>query len=291
MSQAMKPNDPPLTKSRPLAISLCLIMVMGIGILDYLTGYEIRLFPLYFIPVALAAWRLSVATTLAVASLSAVAWALSNYQAGRTYASALTWPVNFLSQLVAFVTIGLLVATLRQRLLVEQALGRRDPLTGLANSRAFLERGELLVALSRRSSRPLTLAYLDLDNFKAINDERGHQEGDRALTRVAEVLASQCRSSDLVARLGGDEFAILLPDTGPDAARATLERVREHIAAEMKKNRWPVTVSAGAVSYVSAPSSLYEVIKEADALMYRAKERGKDRTLVESREPRAAAST
>lgn len=287
----MEPNDPPLTKSKPLALSLCLIVVIGIGILDYLTGYEIRLFPLYFLPVALAAWRLSVAATLAMASLSAVAWVLSNYQAGGTYASALTWPVNFLAQLVAFVTIGLLVATLRQQLVREQALGRRDPLTGLANSRAFLERGELLVALSRRSARPFTLAYLDLDNFKAINDERGHQEGDRALTRVAEVLASQCRSSDLVARLGGDEFGILLPDTGPDAAHASLERVRDLIAAEMRKNRWPVTISAGAVSYAIAPTSLEEVIKEADALMYRAKERGKNRTLVESREPRAAEST
>ena len=126
---------------------------------------------------------------------------------------------------------------------------------------------------------------LDLDNFKAINDERGHLEGDRALTMVAEVLTSQFRASDLVARLGGDEFGVLLPDTGGEAARASLERVRDLVAAEMRRNQWEVTVSAGAVSYVTAPVNLGEAIKEADDLMYRAKEHGKDQVLVEAREP------
>ena len=271
-------NDLPVR--RLLSLTSAVVGVAVIGVVDFATGFEVRLFPLYFLPVAFVAWRLSRTSAVAVSFVSAATWVVSNWLAGRAYAHPLVWSVNFMSQLVAFCTVGILVAELRQRLLAEQSLSRQDPLTLLPNSRAFYERAVLLLAMARRSGRPIAFGYLDLDNFKKVNDERGHEEGDRALTEVAQVLRDHFRASDLLARLGGDEFVVLLPDIGPDAARASLERVCDLVAVAMRRNQWPVTVSVGAASYVHAPSTVEEAIHEADALMYRAKEGGKNSVLV-----------
>jgi diguanylate cyclase (GGDEF)-like protein len=254
--------------------------VLLTGVVDYVTGYEMRLFPLYFLPIAFVAWRLSRPYTLAVSILSSATWAFSNFLAGRVYASAFTWPINILSQLIAFGAVGILVSDLRRRLLVEKDLNRQ-----LLNSRAFYERGDMLLAITRRWAKPFTIAYMDLDNFKEINDVRGHMEGDRTLKEAASILKAHFRSSDLVARLGGDEFAVLLFDTGADAARLSLNRVRDLLVAAMSRNGWPVTVSVGAASYVSAPQKLKEAIHLADSLMYQAKRQGKNRVCIEAVDP------
>lgn len=271
--------------NRKLSVLAGFAGVTVVGFLDYVTGYEVRIFPLYFLPVAFVAWTSSRAWVLVACVFSAGTWVLSNWSAGKVFSSPFIWPVNFISQLVAFATVGVLVAELRRKLIIEEGLSRRDNLTSLLNTRSFHEAAELLLAVARRSSRPITFAYLDLDNFKKVNDERGHLEGDRALTIAAEVLKGQCRASDLVARLGGDEFAIVLHDTGPDGARTSLERMRDLIAVAMRRNEWPVTVSVGAVTYVRAPSTVAEAIHGADSLMYRAKQGGKNSIHIEVVEP------
>jgi diguanylate cyclase (GGDEF)-like protein len=278
----------PVTEAIGKKLTIFLAGVLGVlltGVADYVTGYEVRLFPLYFLPIAFVAWRLSRPYTLALSVLSSAIWAFSNFLAGRVYASPFTWPLNILSQLVAFGAVGILVSDLRRRLLLEEDLNRQDPLTSLLNSRAFNEHGDMLLAITRRWAKPFTIAYMDLDNFKEINDVRGHMEGDRALREAAGVLKNHFRSSDLVARLGGDEFAILLFDTGADAARLSLNRVRDLLVAIMSRNGWPVTVSVGAVSYVNAPQTLKEAIHLADSLMYQAKKQGKNRVCIEAIDP------
>ncbi len=190
-----------------------------------------------------------------------------------------------MTQLIAFGTVGILVAQVRSKLTLALELSRQDSLTSLPNSRAFYESAELLLAVARRSGGSLTIAYLDLDNFKHVNDERGHQEGDRALKVTADVLKGHFRASDLVARLGGDEFAIMLPDTGADAARTSLERVSALLASSMRGNGWPITVSIGAVFFVCAPATLERAVSGADALMYRAKKTGKNRVHIEVVDP------
>ncbi len=278
------PNKETVT-SKPLILFVGIAGVVLTGVVDYFTGFEVRLFPLYFLPIAFVAWRLSRPCTLALSVMSSLIWALSNYLAGKIYPSPFTWPINIVSQLVAFGIVGILVSDLRRRLLAEKVLSRLDPLTSLLNSRAFYEQGDLLLAIARRSGRPITFVYMDLDNFKEINDERGHLAGDRALKVVAEVLGGHFRLSDLIARLGGDEFAMLLFDTGPDEARPSLDRVRELLAAAMKNNGWPITISMGAASYLSMPPTLQEAVHEADNLMYRAKREGKNRVRIEVRNP------
>lgn len=255
--------------------------VAAIGVVDWLTGTEIRVFPLYFLPVSYTAWWLSRRYAVVMALGSSLTWMLSNWQAGVGYSSVVVWGINVGAQLTAFVTVGLLVAVLRQRLLAEERLSRHDPLTQLPNRRAFLERAEWLFALSRRQRQPITLAYVDLDHFKKVNDEHGHQAGDRALTLVAGLLRQHLREGDTVARLGGDEFAVLLPNTDADGARLALERIRRMVGERMNEERWPITTSIGAVTFLEPSVELAAALEQADAGMYRAKQTGKDRVHVE----------
>ncbi len=261
--------------------AVAIIGVVVIGVVDYVTGYEIRVFPLYFLPVALVAARISRTSAVLLSGLGAAAWAVANARAGHVYTSDLVLGINVVTQFLAFATVGVLVAELQRRLARERDLSRLDALTGLLNRRAFCERGEPLLALARRARRPVTLAYVDLDAFKRVNDERGHREGDRVLTLAASVLRAACRSTDLVGRLGGDEFALLLPDTGAAAAAIALERVRAAVATAMRDAGYPCTASIGAAAYARAPATLDAAIHDADEVMYRAKLAGKDRVVID----------
>ena len=260
------------------------LAVLGIalaGAVDFVTGYEVRTYPLYFLPIAYGALRLPRRISPILAVLSATVWFLSNRLAGASYTSPYIASFNFASQTLAFGLVGFLIAELRVRLALEASMSRQDALTGLPNTRGFLEQARLLLAVARRAGTPVTFAYLDLDNFKAVNDQHGHLEGDRVLTTAAAVLQRHCRTSDAVGRLGGDEFVMLLVDSGPDAAYSSLARIRELMVSSMRANGWPVTVSVGAACYVRAPATLEAALHGADELMYAAKRDGKNRVHVQ----------
>ena len=280
-----------LTKTTITRAALSVLGIAIVGVIDYGTGSEIRTYPLYFIPIAYGAWRLGRMPVGLLALLSAVAWVLSNALFGLQLSHFSIWIINFVAQLSAFCLVGLLIVELRRRLRAEQDLSRKDTLSQLPNGRAFREHGEYLVALARRTNKPLTIAYLDLDNFKSVNDSRGHQEGDRALAAAAAAFTRECRESDLLARLGGDEFAVLMPDTGSDTAGVLFERLRRSLGDEMERRGWPITVSIGAMSYVVAPGSLEQAVRDVDALMYRAKQQGRNRVRLEIAEGELAASS
>ena len=127
---------------------------------------------------------------------------------------------------IAFGSVALLAAAQRDWLRRERAISRTDGLTGLLNGRGFYEAAAVELARSSRYRHPLTLAYVDLDDFKEINDRLGHARGDAVLVAVAHALRRACRSTDLVGRLGGDEFVVLFPETDRDAAEAALVKLR-----------------------------------------------------------------
>ena len=179
-----------------VVVVACLATVGAVGVLDWSTGFELRLFPLYFVPIAGAALRGGRGAGLGVAGVSSASWYAANVPLAHDHWSSTVTLVNAITQTVAFVTIALLIAELRRRLEVEKGLSRVDALTSLANKRAFEERAGLLLAVARRSGRPFTLAYADLDNFKRVNDEHGHAQGDEALRTAAELLRRHTRDTD-----------------------------------------------------------------------------------------------
>lgn len=267
---------------RPLTVWIAGVLgVVLIGGLDYFTGVELRVFPLYYAPISLVAWYRGRSAALILAALSAVSWFGSNQLAGLQFSRAALWVANTLVQFTSFVLVGLLIATLRATLMREQRLSRIDPLTSLLNTRAFYEEANRFLALCRRKGRPITVAYIDLDGFKAVNDSLGHQAGDDVLRRVAELLHASIRPSDLSARLGGDEFAVLLSEAGPDDAAATLERLRSLLADTLGSSPCPVTASIGGVTFITLPDNVEDMVRHTDAGMYVAKTKGKNRVHLE----------
>jgi diguanylate cyclase (GGDEF)-like protein/PAS domain S-box-containing protein len=154
-----------------------------------------------------------------------------------------------------------------------------DPVTHLANRALFNERVRHAVARARREQIGLAVIFLDLDDFKTVNDSLGHAAGDRVLLEVAQRLATGIRASDTAARFGGDEFAVLLEDVeGPQRAAETAERILEALARPLSLEHKDLTVRASlGISVVEAgtPTDAEELIRNADAAMYIAKGEGK----------------
>jgi diguanylate cyclase (GGDEF)-like protein len=155
-----------------------------------------------------------------------------------------------------------------------------DALTGLANRREFERRLEEALPLIHGESRPYALMFLDLDQFKVVNDTCGHAAGDQLLRQVSGMLEKQMRSEDLLARLGGDEFAILLQDCPPDRAAIVAERMRqtvEELNFVWNGRAFNVTVSVGLVCLAEPNETLEETLRAADVACYMAKEKGRNR--------------
>jgi diguanylate cyclase (GGDEF)-like protein len=189
------------------------------------------------------------------------------------------------------VSVGVTAAVIavlggRNRRLVERLTheARVDNLTGLLNRRGFAECAAAQLAGARRDGSSLALVSFDLDNFKVVNDEWGHQVGDRVLVAVSRLIESQLREVDVLARMGGEEFLALLPGTDIDAAQLAAERVRSSLAEwrDPDPELPNVTVSAG-VAAASAPADIEQLLKAADRGLYAAKGCGRNRTVVAER--------
>jgi diguanylate cyclase (GGDEF)-like protein/PAS domain S-box-containing protein len=157
----------------------------------------------------------------------------------------------------------------------EKNLSRVDFLTGIPNRRMFYQALTLEGKRSRRYGRPVTLVYIDVDNFKYLNDHFGHATGDELLKTIGGTLETSVRSTDMAARLGGDEFAILLPETDEPSAGVIVGKLRQNLNAAIGPRGWPVTFSFGVVTFPVALDSTEEMIKRADEFMYEAKRGGK----------------
>lgn len=271
-------HEAPLRRrqDRVLAWSVVVAGILIVGAFDYATGIEIRVFPLYFFPLAVAARRFGIRSAIAAALLVACTWMAMLYLNGVRYSNAWIWAINFLTQGSAFVLFAVLISSLQQHLRREHELSRTDPLTGLTNSRAFLERGPKMLAASTQRGEPITLAFIDLDRFKQVNDRDGHEAGDRLLETVGALLRRHLGEHGEVARLGGDEFAVLLPAVDAPRAQSLLEAMRAALRADPAIRAAGVSASIGAVTHHPSGPDLATLMKRADQLMYRVKAEGRD---------------
>lgn len=254
----------------------CVSGVILLGFVDFYTGYEVSFSLFYLLPIAAASWFVGPVSGVLVSILSAMTWLAADNLNDHPYSSYLIPIWNSFIRLGFFIIITLLISRLHTSFRHEKELARTDPMTGAANSRYFYEMANFELARSRRSGRPLTLAYIDLDNFKFVNDHLGHSQGDDALKAVSKTVQKNMRANDVFARLGGDEFAIMLPDTNQAGARSAISKIHANLLEEMHRGNWPVTFSVGVVIFAEIPASVDEMVHLADQLMYEVKSGGRN---------------
>ncbi len=263
-------------KTRTNIITTAIMMVIMLGVLDYLTGYEFSFSIFYLLPVLFAGWFAGKLPAAVVSFLSSTSWLCAELLAGKTYShfAILAW--NSIMLLLFFLLFAYLLDAIHTLLEKEKGLARIDPLTGAANLRHFTELTNRELKRSVRFKRPITLTYMDIDNFKQINDAHGHSTGDRLLSVMASTIRKNVRATDIIARLGGDEFAILMPETRSEQARSAIEKLQKSIHDALAEHGWPVTMSIGVATCNNPPCTVDEFIKMADNLMYAAKNSGKN---------------
>lgn len=263
-------------RSKLELIALALVLIAAPSYATQATGGTISFAIFYLAPVAVLSWYMGTVEGILAAIFSAAAWLRADAVVrGSSNVMALYW--NAVVLLGFFLITALILTRLKAAYQQEQELSRVDFLTGVPNGRAFRQVAEMEKHRVRRYRHPLTLAYLDIDNFKIINDRFGHQTGDVLLVWVARSIKRNLRATDFVARVGGDEFAILLPETGAEAGQFVLYKLQRVLVDLVKQNAWPVTFSIGAATFVAEPESLDQMIQSADELMYTAKRNGKNR--------------
>ncbi|WP_119157490.1 sensor domain-containing diguanylate cyclase [Caldimonas tepidiphila] len=160
-----------------------------------------------------------------------------------------------------------------------ERLARRDPLTGLGNRRVADEALAQALMLFRRHGRPASIALVDVDHFKQVNDSRGHAVGDRVLVAVAALIEGHCRASDLVARIGGEEFLVLMPETAAAGGMAAAEKIRQAVAQARLPELPAVTVSVGLASLEDGTADADALLRAADEALYAAKRAGRNRVV------------
>ena len=260
---------------RPVVHLVAAVLAAAVGALDLITGVDLSFSIFYLLPVSLAAWRLGRRAGVSWAALAALIWLAVDLYSG----SDPTLPVEYWNAAVRlgfFLIVAAALSRIRRMWEIERNLAGTDHLTGGLNSRAFHELIELERSRTLRYNRPFTLAYLDVDGFKSVNDRLGHSRGDDALQLIASTIRDNIRSMDSVARLGGDEFGLLFPETGRGAADVALRKIQLRLGEALAEEGLDLTFSIGGVICVGPPASVDRLLQRADALMYSVKSGGRN---------------
>jgi diguanylate cyclase (GGDEF)-like protein len=248
-----------------------------IGLLDFLAPSEVILALLYLVPIVGVSWFVDETTGLIISLFCAVFIAYdSEFRTGYLFTEPIAAGLSLVTRSFFFLLTAILVGRLHATLRRSEQLAMTDDLTQVFNGRAFFEFLHKELLRSQRYRRALTVVYLDLDNFKSVNDSLGHQAGNRVLQEVVAVLKRSVRLADTVARIGGDEFAVLLPETDENAVRVMLPRLHDNLLQAMQTSGWPVTFSIGVLTCHQPECDSDEIFRRADGLMYAVKHGGKN---------------
>jgi diguanylate cyclase (GGDEF)-like protein len=263
-------------QSKPFWIILGFVLVVLLGVIDYLTGSDLSFLILYLVPIFLVTWFVGRWAGVMMSVPSTMVWFIHDMIPKLSFQHPIITYGNLTVKLSLFLIFTYLLSALKGALEREKEFAITDYLTGVANRRFFFDSANIEISKAHRYKHPFTIAYLDIDNFKTVNDSFGHTTGDTVLRLVANTIKNNVRVGDLIGRLGGDEFAILLPETGYESAQVAIDRVQKSLLDVMRKNGWSVTFSIGVVTFTSPPGSVDEIIRKADGLMYSVKNNGKN---------------
>lgn len=253
------------------------LLIIVLGLIDFVSGYEYAFSLFYVLPIAMITWYSAPKMGFIACITSAIVWFWADKNSGHLYSNDFLPYWNTIIRFSFFIIITYLLIALKSAFQREKDLSLTDYLTGASNSRHFNEIVQMEISRLERSQNPFTIAYLDVDNFKTINDTFGHSEGDLVLKTIVSSLKSKIRKTDLIARLGGDEFALFFPDTDQEAAQVILTKIQDILNNEMAKHNRIVTFSIGVLTVNLAPPNIDELIKAADELMYSVKGQGKNK--------------
>ena len=249
-----------------------LLLVIAI---DYATGFKLRLTELYLVALLVLTWVIGRLFGVLMSIVACTLWAYMEAVSGRYIdnPSVLYW--DWGTVLCGFVIMVVALTELRKALEYAHFQSRKDTLTGLVNKGGFYQVVGSEIEVCRRYKRTLSIAYIDCDNFKTVNDKFGHHVGDELLRVISKTMLRKLRSSDLAGRLGGDEFAVMLPETNAEACRMVIEMLQQRLVHAMKEHHWPVTFSIGIATFLRMPASIEDMIRQADKLMYAVKNTSK----------------
>ena len=252
-----------------------------LGFIRQATDAEYAFASAAIVPVFLVTWTGGRRHGFAASALAVLMWVGSEVFSEHDFSAEWIPYLNGFARLATYCLVVQLTARIRELLEREVEMATHDPLTALLNRRAFLEAGDAETSRARRYGHPLAVLFIDLDNFKKLNDTRGHEVGDGALVAVATAMKDVLRRTDIAARLGGDEFAIIFPEIDQPSARETSEKLATAIRNALEGFA-PVTASLGVACFRQPAENFAEMLAAADKLMYRVKDEGRDDVLVQA---------
>lgn len=261
-------------------LSLGVSLFVGAAAVDVLIGPEFETAIFYVVPTSYFGWFFPRVIAVPVAFVSAATTLAIHFAEPFRYSHPSIAYWNAAIWLALYIFFALIISELRSLYERERQSSHTDSLTQIANRRAFFEALAAEANRARRYQLPLTLAYLDVDRFKQINDTLGHAAGDKLLILIAQTVQAHLRKADRVARVGGDEFAVLLPEITAESAATVLHKLRSLLDEKTRQRDLPVTFSIGAVTFHSPPGSIQAMISKADEAMYAAKQNGRDCVIV-----------
>ena len=257
---------------KPVWVIVGILLLLTVAFLDFETGTELSFSIFYLIPIFLFTWMVNGNIGIAIACISSGLWLFIEVISAPQYSSSFIYFWNAIIRLGFFLLPVLLIRSLEQ----EKKHARTDFLTDALNTRSFHDVAQRELDRSIRYQRPFTVAFIDIDNFKTINDTFGHTFGDKVLRAISHNIQRNIRKTDIIARVGGDEFAILLPEVDSDTARAAISKMQQKMMEEMITNKWPVTFSIGVITLNAPQFTVDEIIGMADKMMYSVKNHGKN---------------
>ncbi|MBI3042103.1 MAG: GGDEF domain-containing protein [Betaproteobacteria bacterium] len=268
-----------------IAIETWVMIVFITWVLIYTGGADSPLRDLYILVIVVSALTLGKLATLLEMGLITACFVWLGYPHRPEELLSLPFGVKLLAQiapmlLVAYITT-MLSADIRRAYGHMKVLSETDELTGVLNMRAFTAVAARVFHQAERYARPFSILMIDSDSLKTVNDNHGHETGNRLLRATVECIQGQLRQTDLVARYGGDEFVVLLPETPCSGAAGVAERIRNSVEARPLTTRGETvmaTVSIGIACYPNHGGDLESVMERADQAMYASKAGGKNRT-------------